>query len=184
MTHLSPEALARYLDDALTGEERQQVEIHLASCRDCRHELIGARQLQQAYGRGRRIRLLVPLAAAAAILLFVVAIPREGPRPTDTRAAAGADQRLEVVAPVTGTELAPGEIRFLWRSAAAGTSYSLTLQESDGRVVWTSVVTDTMAQLPDSVTLAPGRTWFWSVDALLPDGRALSTGVQRLRTRP
>ena len=184
MTHLSSEALSHYLDDTLPGEERQQVELHLASCRDCRHELTGARRLQHAYGRGRRIRVIAPLAAAAAILLFVVGIPREGSRPTDVRSGSAADQRLGVVAPVSATEVGPGEIGFEWRSAGIGTSYSLTLQESDGRVVWTTVVSDTVALLPDSVALAPGRTWFWSVDALLPDGRALSTGLQRLRTQP
>jgi tetratricopeptide (TPR) repeat protein len=37
---LAPELLARYLDDRLSGDERESVEAHLASCDDCREVLV------------------------------------------------------------------------------------------------------------------------------------------------
>jgi hypothetical protein len=182
MMHLSPEALAGYLDDDLPGEEQRQVELHLASCAECRDELAELRRLQ--LGRRRQwVVVLVPAAAAAAVLLAIV-LPRQAETPSGIRAGPTAEPPLAIVSPVSSDEIAPGPLAFTWRSAGPGASYSFTLQEADGRVVWTSRVADTVAVLPDSVALSPGLTWFWFVDALLPDGRSLSTGVRRLRTEP
>lgn len=182
MTHLSPEALAGYLDDDLPGEERGQVELHLASCAECRAELAEVRRLQRVRRRRQWITVLVPVAAAAALL--VIALPRQTATPSGIRSRPEAEQPLGVVSPAPSTEAAPGPIAFTWRSAGPGAGYTFTLQEADGRVVWTSALADTVTFLPDSVVLGPGRTWFWFVDVLLPDGRSLSTGIQRLRTRP
>jgi len=182
MMHLSPEALAGYLDDDLPGEEQRQVELHLAACAECRDELAELRRLQ--LGRRRQwVMVLVPAAAAAAVLL-AIALPRQAETPSDIRAGPTAEPTLAIVSPVPSDEIAPGPIAFTWRSAGPGASYTFTLQEADGRVVWTSTVADTVAVLPDSVAFSPGLTWFWLVDALLPDGRSLSTGVKRLRTGP
>lgn len=181
MMHLSPEALAGYLDDDLPGEELRQAQLHLASCAECRDELAEVRRLQ--LGRRRQwVKVLVPAAAAA--VLLAIALPRQAETPSDIRAGPTAESPLAIVSPVPSDEIAPGPITFTWRSAGPGASYSFTLQEADGRVVWTSTVADTVAVLPDSLAFSPGRTWFWLVDALLPDGRSRSTGVQRLRTGP
>jgi anti-sigma factor RsiW len=182
MTHLPPEALAGYLDDALPGEERRQVELHLASCAECRTELAEVRELQRARRRRRWVAVLAPAAAAA--VLLVIALPRQAETPSGIRSRSDAEQPLGIVSPTPSAEAAPGPITFTWRSAGPGAGYTFTLQEASGRVVWTSAVADTVTVLPDSIALAPGRTWFWVVDALLPDGRSLSTGIQRLRPRP
>jgi anti-sigma factor RsiW len=182
MMHLSPEAVAGYLDEDLPGEEQRQVELHLASCAECRDELAELRRLQ--LGRRRQwVMVLVAATAAAAVLLAIV-LPRQAETPSDIRAGPTTEPTLAIVSPVPSAEIAPGPIAFTWRSAGLGASYTLTLQEADGRVAWTSRVADTVAVLPDSVALSPGLTWFWFVDALLPDGRSLSTGVRRLRTGP
>lgn len=180
MTHLTPEALAGYLDHDLPDEERGQVELHLASCTECREELAEVRGLQR---RRRRqwVTFLVPAAAAA--VLVAIMLPRQTSVPSAIRGVAPIDAALEIVAPLPSTEIAPGPMRFAWRSAGPGASYSLTLQEADGRIAWTSTVADTVAVLPDSVALGSGQVFFWSVEALLPDGRARSTGVKRVRTR-
>ena len=180
MTHVTPEALAGYLDHDLPSEERSQVELHLASCAECRAELAEVRGLQR---RRRRqwAKFLVPAAAAAA--LVAIALPRQTSIPSDTRAVAPVDAPLEIVAPLPSTGIPPRPIRFAWRSAGPGASYSLTLQEADGQIVWASTVADTVALLPDSVALGAGQNFFWSVEALLPDGRSRSTGVKRVRTR-
>jgi anti-sigma factor RsiW len=193
MTHLSPEALAGYLDNDLPGEERRQAELHLASCRECREELAEVRRLRPRHG-GRWALVLIPATAAAVLLAIVLpqrtTVPSEsidsGARPVASAVRAGpADNApLEIVSPAPSTEIAPDRSDFSWRSAGPGASYTFTLQEAGGRVVWTSTVSDTVAVLPDSIALGAGGTWFWSVDALLPDGASRSTGVKRLTTRP
>jgi len=183
MTHLSAEALAGHLDDDLPIDERRLVELHLASCAVCRDELAETRRLQRVRHRRQWTPVLISTAAAAAVLL-AVALPRRATTTSDIRSGPDLEQQLGIVSPASSAEIAPGRVTFVWRSAGPGASYTLTLQEADGRVVWTSPLADTVAALPDSLALAPGRTWFWFVDVLLPNGRSLSTGVQRLRTRP
>jgi len=178
--HLSSEALAGYLDRDLAGEEQNQAELHLASCPECRQELAEIRRLQLRRRRKRAL-VLVPAAAAAAVLLTTT-LSRQGPAPSDTRAGPNSDALLEIVSPAPSTEIDGRPITFIWRGAGPGATYTLTLQEPDGRVVWTSTGADTFAVAPDSLALSRGLTWFWSVDALLPDGRSRSTGVKRLRT--
>jgi len=120
---------------------------------------------------------------AAAAMLVAIAWPRQNREPSDIRAVAPVNAPLEIVAPLPSTEIAARPIRFVWRSAGPGASYSVTLQAADGRTVWASTVADTVAVLPDSVTLGSAQNFFWSVEALLPDGRAHSTGIKRVRTR-
>jgi len=182
MTHLSTEALAGYIDGALSSEERRKAELHLSSCAECREDVWEIRRLQLRR-RPRWPMVLLPAAAAAAVLL-VIGLPRQTTTPSEVRSGPDLEQRIGIVSPTPSAEIAPGLVTFIWRSAGGGASYVITLQESDGRVAWTSSIADTLAVLPDSVPLSAGRTWFWFVDAMLPDGRSLSTGVQRLRTRP
>lgn len=180
--HLPPELLSGYLDDDVSSDERSRVEMHLASCAECRAEFADVRRLLLPRARSW-VPFLVPAAAAAAVLL-VVALPRDSEAPSATRARPPAEVPLAVVSPAPGAEVAPGPVAFTWRSAGPGANYALTLQEPDGRVAWTSLGADTIAVLPDSLALAPGRTWFWFVDAMLPDGSSLSTGIRRFATRP
>jgi anti-sigma factor RsiW len=182
MTHLSPEVVSGYLDAGLSAEERRRAELHLASCSECRKELAEVRQLQRRHSR-RWTVALVPVAAAAAVLLAVV-LPRRASTPSELRAGSNTEAPLGVVSPLPSPEVAPGAITFIWRSAGPGASYSFTLQAADGRVVWTSTTTDTVVVLPDSVSLSTGPTWFWAADALLADGRSRSTGIKRLSIRP
>jgi len=178
--HLSSEALAGYLDRDLAGEEQNQAELHLASCPECRQELAEIRRLQLRRHRKRAL-LLVPAAAAAAVLLSTT-LPRQGAAPSDTRAGPNTESLLEIVSPAPSAEIQRRPITFIWRDAGPGATYTLTLQEPDGRVAWTSTGADTFAVAPDSLALSRGLTLFWSVDALLPDGRSRSTGVKRLGT--
>ena len=179
--HLSSEALAGYLDRDLAAEEQNQAELHLASCPECRQELAEIRRLQLRRRRRKMALVLAPAAAAAAVLLTTT-LSHQGPTPSDTRAGPNSDSLLEIVSPAPSAEIDGRPITFIWRGAGPGATYTLTLQEPDGRVVWTSTGTDTFAVAPDSLALSRGLTRFWSVDALLPDGRSRSTGVKRLRT--
>jgi Putative zinc-finger len=181
-THLSPETVAGYLDGDLPREQLQQVELHLASCDECRIELAELRRLQRGRLRRQWARLLIPAVAAAA-LVFAFVIPRGGTKRSDVRSGSNVEERLGVVSPPPSAEIGPGPIEFVWHAAGPGASYVITLQEPDGRPVWTSALSDTTAVVPDSIPLVPGNHW-WFVDALLPNGRSVSTGVQRLTRRP
>jgi predicted anti-sigma-YlaC factor YlaD len=180
--HLTPESLAGYLDNNLPTETKREVELHLVSCTECREELTEVRRLQRDHRRPWGL-VLVPAAAAAAVLL-AIGLPRQAPAPSDTRTGSKAEAPLGIVSPVPTAEPGRGPITFRWRAAGLGASYTLTLQEADGRIVWTSTVTDTFAVSPESIAFSPGSTRFWFVDALLPDGRSRSTGIQRLKTQP
>lgn len=180
MTHLSPELVAAYLDDDLPSETKRQVELHLASCGECREELAAVRRLERRHRR-RWFPVLVSVAAAAAVL--VMAVPRKAPSPSNTRTLRDAESSFETISPAASAEIDPGRLEFTWRSAGPRADYTITLQDSAGRVVWTSTGADTVAVLPDTVALGAGRTWFWVVDALAPDGGSRSTGLKRLRTR-
>jgi len=183
MTHPSPELLAGYLDDTLPGHDKQEVELHLSACAECRAEVTEVRRLQVRRRRRQLAGVLVPLAAAAAVVLMLVT-PRDAGPPTGLRSGSDGEQPLEIVSPAPTAEVVAGPVAFAWRSAGTGANYTITLQEGDGRIAWRFIVDDTVAVAPDSIVFAPGRTWFWSVDALLPDGQSRSTGVQRLRIRP
>src|SRR5215213_9041135 len=153
--HLSSEALAGYLDRDLAGEEQNQAELHLASCPECRQELAEIRRLQLRRRRKRAL-VLVPAIAAAAVLV-ITTLPRQGAEPSDTRAGPNADSLLEIVSPAPQADIA-SRPTFIWRSAGPGATYTLTLQEPDGRVIWTSTGADTFAVAPDTLGLSRGPT--------------------------
>lgn len=80
--------------------------------------------------------------------------------------------------------MAAAGLRFVWRSAGPAATYRLTLTDPSGAPVWTSSAPDTAVVLAETVKLEGGRAYFWYVDALLPDGRSATTGVQQFRTSP
>jgi hypothetical protein len=69
-------------------------------------------------------------------------------------------------------------LRFVWSAVPGAESYRLTVSGEDARTVWSSSGTDTLAALPDSVTLRPNERYHWVADALLSDGSTRSTGLR------
>jgi anti-sigma factor RsiW len=178
MTHLSPEALAGYLDDDLSEAERSDAELHLATCGTCREELAEVRRLQPRRGGRRWVIAAVPAAAAAAVVLVLL---RPSAPPSPVRAGPAAET-IGIVSPAS-TEVNPASVPFIWRSLGPQATYTFTLQQPDGRVILSLPLSDTAVTLPDSV-IGQGRTYYWFVDGMLPDGRSRSTAVHRLQTRP
>ncbi len=180
--HLETGEVASYLDRALAPDEQARVEAHLADCADCRRELIEVSRLRHARFRSRWWVLGPALAAAAAALLFVTRSPdtpatepvlRDGGEPALT---------IGLVAP-GDSAVSPGSLTFTWRSAAPRASYRLTLSDERGDVVWSATSIDTTQRPPSRVSWRTGRTYFWYVDALLPDGRSVTSGVRRFTVR-
>jgi len=184
--HLSPDRVAAYVDGALSLAARQIVELHLANCEECRHEVAEVVSLVRRFGRRRRFYITLPVAAAAAILLLAVL-----PSHVDERLAptlrTGVDEGVlvvTVVAPASGDSLPLDAIGFAWRSFAPDAQYNMLLTTAEGSEVWRISTRDTSAAPPRDLGLMPGQTYFWYVDALLPDGSTATTGIRRFTVGP
>jgi len=92
---------------------------------------------------------------------------------------AGSRSRLAIVAPADDATVA-GPLVFTWRPTNADT-YRIVLLTDDGAPVWTKDTGDTIATLPDSVTLAADRAYFWQVEAI-GNGIDVTTAFHRLQT--
>jgi len=86
----------------------------------------------------------------------------------------------EVVQPFV--KLSPGDGAFVesttifrWTAVQHSAAYQLTLFEEGGRQLWSATISDTMASIPPSVALQPGKKYFWRVEALFPDDTKLAS---------
>jgi len=190
LAHLSAEDVAAYLDGTLGTRERERVEAHAAECKECRSELAEVTRQLRGVRRVPRWRVLAPLAAAAVIAL-VVAQPFSTPtRPEGTSRFRGPESTADrqgsvsigVLAPPSNGTVNPAAVTFVWHAGGAGASYQLTVTDDVGGVVWTLATTDTVAALPDTVTLTRGSRYHWYVDGLFEDGRRASSGVHSFTT--
>jgi anti-sigma factor RsiW len=192
--HLSSAQVADLLDERLHPGDRDAVIAHLSACAECRREVA---ELKSALPHvdERRPRAAWLMAggaglAAAALVAFAVA-PRYMDRrvltadiPSATRTAAESSRvesaaRISVVEP---TALSRGAA-FTWKSVGVEASYKLTVQDAAGTVLWATTVADTTASLPANVTLTPGTSYFWSVDARLSDGSSARSGAHSFTAR-
>lgn len=89
---VDPEVLAAYADGGLSAEERAAVEVHLASCRDCRHALalqVQSDPLGASASASVRMSADGEAAAAAASAASTEAAPAAMGPPTSGYAASG-----------------------------------------------------------------------------------------------
>ena len=179
--HLTPEMIAAYLGQEVSGEERQAVQQHLLTCKECRVDLAEASQLGREGHRVRWMAVGLP-AAAAAVLAVVLLGPATRDAIDDTPLLRGEQAegtvRFEAVSPINGAEVSRDSLLFRWRSEGAQAHYVMTLTDENGDIVWTTGTSDTTLGLPRDVGLVSGRTYFWYVDALLEGARSSTTGVQ------
>jgi len=186
---LDDATLAALAEGALDAAARAVVLPHLATCARCQGVVASvarsladpdvAREVAAVQGRGRRplLRIGLPAAAAAAILL-ALAIPRwvdnipgrhRGP-------PSGTGQVPRPVSPV-GTVQSATLLR--WSSVAQADRYRVVLFNAGGRVLYEIQLADTAASLPDSVRLVVGEPYLWKVEARVgPDRWAASDLVR------
>lgn len=192
-THPGPTEIAGYVDDMLPAGERARVEAHLADCAECRHEVVEVRRLVISPPRDRRWVWLIPgtaavAAAVAALLLINTAGEISQTADPPLRAAAQPAQpdaalpRPTVHAPV-GTVPRDGVV-LAWGAVAPGAVYRVSVSTAAGTLIWAGSSIDTLLALPAGTALQPDTRYFWSVDALLPDGRSTSSGVHEFATGP
>lgn len=166
--------LASLADGSLEAGTRERAVSHLASCSHCRAAVASvARLLADPQVRGalpvstvrpaRRIaRLAVPLAAAAT-LLVVFALPRKGEDVAPTHRGTPATAATPMLVSPVGV-VADGSV-LQWTAVLGADRYRLTVFDADSRILFSEETADTLAVLPDSTFLLPGRPYLWMVEA-------------------
>jgi hypothetical protein len=189
--HLTAEDVAAFIDRRMTAAELPVVQAHLANCRSCREEVASVRRLLVRRPIARP-GILIPIGVAAAAVIAFVALDlgraRTGVEADRVRTPApatlpdDASPRIVALSPAEGDTVRVGRPVLLWSSVAGEPTYRLTMTDASGQPVWSSTTSDTTVTLPANVSLQPRRTYYWYVDALRADGRAVSTGVRRFNT--
>jgi len=145
---------------------------HLATCPRCRHAVASvaraladpavAREVAVAERGGRRLRYGVALSAAAGVLLLLV-----GPRLLDlgrpVHRAPPPTGAVPVPASPVGVVADADTLR--WVAVPGADRYRVTVFDAPGAVLYETQLADTVAVLPDSLVLVPGRPYLWKVAA-------------------
>lgn len=192
LAHLREGELAAFLDGGLTAVERERVESHIDICDACRAELV---DIGRAVGhRGvpvkgaptpLRRRWWVPAAAAAGIVA-VLLLPRVVIRQQTTteqthtpRLVDGEGQgRIDFISPADDVTVSAARMVFTWHPVVSD-AYRISLSTESGDSVWAKETADTTAHVPSTVSLTPGGSYFWRVDALA-NGIAATTRTHRV----
>lgn len=183
---LGEDAVAAFVDGALAGDERARVVSHLANCAWCRSavrstaalmsDVTVQREMPDARGRRRWSRSALAIAAAAAIIVLVTPFRQ-----------AGEDGQLResavttTIAPVALTPRESARVGepLVWSSVPGAQRYHVRVQRADGSLLWSSQTQDTVVQLPDSVRLSPGATYYWRVEAQTEWQRRVASDLTR-----
>jgi hypothetical protein len=187
--HLDAGIVAAYVDGTVDPARLGGVEGHLADCAICRREVMEGTRMLRGRRPWKRWSVMGTVAAAAAVLLLI-AQPGRVPESQDPVIRAGEDTvteavlRFTAIAPADTESVSGGSIVFQWRSPSTEASYRITVTNEIGDLLWSETTYDTTVALPGDVPFELGETYFWYVDALLPNGGSATTGVQRLTLIP
>jgi len=189
--HVDDLELAAFVDGGLDAEARRKVEAHLLDCEDCRSLVAGAgTALTTAARRPRRSIFWVGAAAAAAAVVLLIVPGPEGGLPTsrtrDVEVVGPAGVGFAPEAPPDGALVRADTLSFSWTHAGDQATYQITVSTEAGAIVWSVRTTDTSLALPATVggQLETGQSYYWQVDAVLPDLRSASTGPRRFTLAP
>ena len=188
--HLRSEELGAFLANALTDTERDAVERHLVACAECRSDLVQAQRTIISAPSAQRAgsRRWITLASLAAAAVLIIAVwPRDDitrnpvPVERDVSVTPVTAEAVTIVSPSANGELDEAEHTFTWNKDD-GSSYRITVTDEAGRPLWTETTNDTSVVLPATTQLPRGARFFWYVDALRPDGRSVTSGINAFRT--
>lgn len=140
--------------------------------------------------RHRRARWLVPLAAAAMMIVAVglvvrlnrPTVPELPDRPSDgvVRSA-----EIEILAPVGDIEAPPTRVE--WVEVGGVRDYRFVLLDVDDEPLWEGRFDASPAVLPDSIViqLQPGVVYFWQIEGRSEGGEVVARSArQQFRMRP
>lgn len=170
--------IVQLVDGSLEPEHRAALVAHTASCATCRVSVAALTRLvaepsvrrelerlqpgRRTVAASRRFRRLAGVAAAAAVVALVMPqLSRLGNEETAPSHRAGDLSLSAPPVPISPLGVAVGSIPFEWSSTPLADRYEVTLFDDEGSILWQANTTDTIAVLPDSVSLVPGSSYFW-----------------------
>lgn len=171
---LDDDTVAALADGTLAAATRAAVLPHVATCPRCRGAVASvaraladtgvAREVAGVEGGRRRFYMIALPVTVAAALLVVLAWPRglQDGVPPHRAPPITASSAPVLLSPI-GTVANAGVLR--WTAVAGADRYRVTLSDAGGRVLYETQIADTAAALPDSITLVPGRSYMWLVEA-------------------
>lgn len=183
---LSEGEVAAYLDGRLEGAELARVEAHLADDPSARQEIIKAGRIiasapRRAEVRFRWLPATAGLAAIAALALIAVKPLSNGRDAaaisSERRGSADQFEKINLITPTDGEHVGVAERSFVWRPIE-GATYMLVISDRTGLTLLSMSTTDTLVEVSASLFKAGGGTYYWTVDALGPDGSSVTSGVR------
>jgi hypothetical protein len=182
----SPDEVAAFIDGRLSKEERARLEAYFASNPSARRELIEASRIVATLPAPERdSRRWIPIAgvaaAAAAAILIVVRPPDSSSSARVASAQRGVGeqaQTIPLVSPAADESVSDaGSRAFVWRSVE-GAKYRLVVSDASGKTLLQQSTADTLVAIPAAIATNKPGTYYWSVDALEPDGSSVTSGVR------
>lgn len=183
----SPDEVAAFIDDRLSKEERARLEAYFARNPSARRELIEASRIVATLPAPERdsrrwISIAGVVAAAAAAILIVVRPPDNSSSAravlSGQRGVAEQAQTIPLVSPEVDESVSDAGARaFVWRSVD-GATYRLIVSDASGKTLLQQNTADTLVAIPPAIATSKPGTYYWSVDALEPDGSSVTSGVR------
>lgn len=170
---LDDDTIAALAEGSLDAGSRSSALAHVASCARCRRAVASvaraltdhavAREVRAAtWGRRRILRIALPTAAAAVLLLLSwPSSPNEGG--SGHRAPPSAPPAAPAPISPVGAVAEAGILQ--WTGVSGADRYRVTLFDAQGRVLFEVEVSDTVAILPDSLTLVRRQAYLWKIEA-------------------
>jgi hypothetical protein len=169
-------AISAFADASLEPPEREIAVAHLARCERCRvavssvtSALAGTGMaavisgLERTRRPGRFLAVSAGLVGVAVVAGLLLGRSSPVQNPVQHRDGAGSGGAVPVTISPEGPSRSVQVLR--WHSVTGADRYRVTVFEEDGSVLYEAVVTDTMAALPDTIDLEPGRSFYWLVSA-------------------
>ena len=170
---LDDDTIAALAAGTVDGTARGRALAHLAGCARCRHAVasvaraltdpVVAREVAAAERRGRRLPYRLALSAAAAAILLLLAGPRLLELGRPVHRAPPLTGTVPVPASPVGVVADADTLR--WFAVPGADRYRVTVFDAPGAVLHETQLADTVAVLPDSLVLVPGRPYLWKVAA-------------------
>lgn len=211
--HLDDYTIARYLDGQVAGQEKQQVDAHLAACPACSEAVAAAYRMVQAVAtthaprpdraavqRAERLAEASPqaswldglfgrplrLALAAVVVASLGLIAYFGVLAPDHDRfrATPSSPAFVAMAPPDGAVIEAQPLVFVWEPLDDVVRYRLTLFTDEASVHWEGDTLEETATLPDTVRLAAGAQYLWRIDAVLENGSTLATELYAFTVAP
>ena len=167
------ETIAALAEGSLDAAARDLAMAHLAGCARCRRAVSSvARALMdpavsrevRATARPRlRLLTIASGVAAAAIVIFVAFPWRSVDEASTHRAPTITAAASPVLTAPVGVVANARTLR--WTEVAGADRYRVTLFDATGGVVYETQTSDTVAELPSSVSVQRGSSYFWKVEA-------------------